>query len=254
MEVRKMGQKTAVITGGNRGIGLSITEAFVAAGYTVVVGARKPAELEGRFGDRVIFSAMDVRDEGAHHELVRRARAVSGTLDVYINNAGFSEWRPIADIDESFLDQIIGSNLKGSFWGCKAAVAGMETGGSIINISSIAGKRGSANNSAYCASKFGMNGLTQALAKEVGSRGIRVNAVCPVLIPTAGLIEALKEPAAPAGGNPEAFIAKFAADNAALKRLPTGAEVAAMCLFLASEASSAITGQCINVDCGVLPQ
>lgn len=66
----------------------------------------------------------------------------------------------------------------------------MQDGGSIINISSIAGKRGSANNSAYCASKFGMNGLTQALAKEVGARGVRVNALCPVLIPTNGLIEA----------------------------------------------------------------
>ncbi len=249
-----MNQKTVVITGGNRGIGLSITEAFVNAGYSVIVGARQEARLGIRFGDQVTFVSMDVRDELAHRELVQRAIRKTGKLDVYVNNAGFSEWRPINEIDERFFDQLIGINLKGAFWGCKAAVSSMVEGGSIINISSIAGKRGSANNSAYCASKFGMNGLTQALAKEVGPRGIRVNAVCSVLIPTEGLMEALKSPYAPARGDPDGFISKFAVDNAALKRLPTGSEVAAMCVFLASEAASAITGQCINVDCGVFPQ
>jgi NAD(P)-dependent dehydrogenase (short-subunit alcohol dehydrogenase family) len=249
-----MNQKTVVITGGNRGIGLSITEAFVNDGYSVIVGARQEAGLGRRFGDQVTFVPADVRGERAHQELVQRALDRTGRLDVYVNNAGFSEWRPISDIDEKFFDEMIGTNLKGAFWGCKAAVSAMTENGSIINISSIAGKRGSANNSAYCASKFGMNGLTQALAKEVGSRGIRVNSVCPVLIPTEGLIDALKSPNSPAKGDPEAFISKFAVENAALKRLPSGAEVAAMCLFLASEASSAITGQCINVDCGVFPQ
>lgn len=249
-----MNQKTVVITGGNRGIGLNLTEAFVNAGYSVIVGARQEAGLASRFGDQVTFVPTDVRDESAHRELAQRAIQKTGKLDVYVNNAGFSEWRPIGEIDEHFFDQMIGANLKGAFWGCKAAVGSMAEGASIINISSVAGKRGSANNSAYCASKFGMNGLTQALAKEVGQRGIRVNAVCPVLIPTEGLMEALKSPYAPAKGDPDGFISKFAVDNAALKRLPTGFEVAAMCVFLASEAASAITGQCINVDCGVFPQ
>ena len=250
-----MNQRTVVITGGNRGIGLSITEAFVNAAYSVIVGARQEASLASRFGDQVTFVPADVRDHLAHQKLVQRALDRTGRLDVYVNNAGFSEWRPISEIDEKFFDELIGTNLKGAFWGCKAAVSAMtEVGGSIINISSLAGKRGSANNSAYCASKFGVNGLTQALAKEVGPRGIRVNAVCPVLIPTEGLIHALKSPYGPAKGDPEAFISEFAADNAALKRLPTGPEVAAMCVFLASEEASAITGQCINVDCGVFPQ
>ena len=249
-----MNQKSVVITGGNRGIGLSLTARFVSAGYSVVVGARQEAGLGKRFNGQVTFVPMDVRDESAHLELVQRASQNTGKLDVYVNNAGFSEWRPIDAIDESFLDEMINTNLKGAFWGCKAAAASMVEGGSIINISSLASKRGSANNSAYCASKFGMNGLTQALAKELGARGIRVNAVCPVLVPTDGLIEALKSPFAPAKGDPNGFITRFAADNAALKRLPTDDEVAAMCLFLASEAASAITGQCINVDCGVFPQ
>lgn len=249
-----MAQKTVVITGGNRGIGLSITDAFINAGYFVVVGARSDAGLRDRFGSRVAFLSIDVRSEAAHRDLVQRATEKTGRLDVYINNAGFSEWRPIAEIDGEFLDEMLDTNLKGAFWGCKAAVSAMSQGASIINISSIAGKRGSPNNTAYCASKFGMNGLTQALAKEVGPRGIRVNAVCPVLIPTEGLIHALKSAHAPAKSDPKEFISKFALDNAALKRLPTGPEVAATCVFLASPAASAITGQCINVDCGVFPQ
>jgi len=249
-----MNNKTVVITGGNRGIGLNITEAFVSAGYSVFVGARNEAGLREKFGAKVTFVPTDVRNESSHRELVKNAVDLTGRLDVFVNNAGYSEWRPIEEIDEHFLDDLLATNLKGAFWGCKAALTALKNGGSIINISSIAGKRGSANNSAYVATKFGMNGLTQALAKEVGSRGIRVNGICPVLIPTDGLLEALKSPHGPAKGDPEGFIAKFGIDQAALKRLPTGAEVAAMCLFLASDASSAITAQNINVDCGVFPQ
>ena len=249
-----MSQKTAIITGGSRGIGLSITEAFINAGYAVVVGARSDMGIENRFGGKARYVSMDVRQEKGHRQLAETALDWTGHVDVYVNNAGFSEWRPIELIDEDFFDRLIGTNLKGAFWGCKVAADVFQKDGAIINVSSIAGKRGSSNNTLYCASKFGMNGLTQALAKEVGLGGIRVNAVCPVLIPTEGLINALKSPYGPAKGDPETFISKFAEENAALKRLPTGAEVAAMCVFLASDAALAITGQCINVDCGVLPQ
>lgn len=247
-------QKSVVITGGNRGIGLDITEAFVNAGYFVVVGARQERGLKDRFGDHIVFQEIDVRNESDHKKLVELAVKRTGRLDVYVNNAGFSAWSPIEKIDGAFLDDMLNTNLKGAFWGCKSAASELKSGGSIINISSIAGKRGSANNSAYAASKFGMNGLTQSLAKELGSRGIRVNALCPVLIDTDGLLEAMREPYAPGNGDPVTFIAKFADDNAALKRLPTGAEVASMCIVLASNSASAITGQCINVDCGVFPQ
>lgn len=130
----------------------------------------------------------------------------------------------------------------------------MEGGANIVNISSIAGKRGSANNSAYVASKFAMNGLTQSLAKELGPKGIRVNALCPVLVATDGLVEALKNPLSPAKGQPEKFISDFAKANAALGRLPQGEEIASACILLISDMASAMTGQCINVDCGVFPQ
>jgi 3-oxoacyl-[acyl-carrier protein] reductase/meso-butanediol dehydrogenase/(S,S)-butanediol dehydrogenase/diacetyl reductase len=145
--------------------------------------------------------------------------------------------------------------LKGTFFGCQAAARHLPPGGCIINISSLAGKRGSANNAVYCAAKFGVNGVTQALAKELGPRGIRVNAVCPVYVETDGLLKALREPEAPPRGRDvAAYLREFAASQAALTRLPLAEEVAQVCLFLASPAASAITGQCINVDCGVLPQ
>ena len=100
-----------------------------------------------------------------------------------------------------------------------------------------------------------MNGLTQALAKELGPRGIRVNAVCPVYIETEGLLTALKDEAAPTGGKDiPLYLRNFALSNAALKRLPLEEEVSELCVFLASSKASGITGQCINIDCGVLPQ
>lgn len=247
-------RKTVIITGGTKGIGRSLTEGFAAAGYAVVVGARHPSGVEEISPDNIRFVATDVRKEADHLRLTKAALDWTGRVDVYVNNAGFSEWRPIAAIDDAFFDEMMAVNLKGAFWGCKSAAAAMSNGGVIINISSLAGKRGTPNNSMYVASKFGMNGLTQSLAKELGPGLIRVNALCPVLIETPGLMDALRTEWSPAKGNPEAFLANFSAANSPLGRLPTGADVASMALYLASDAAAAITGQCINVDCGVLPQ
>lgn len=210
-----------------------------------------PEEL----GERLRFKRADVCREIAHRELVKAALEWTGRLDIYINCAGFSEWRPINEVDEDFCDRMIGTNLKGTLWGCKVAAENMLQGGVIINISSLAGKRGSANNSVYCAAKFAVNGITQSLAKELGPKGIRVNAICPVYVKTDGLLEALKDKRSPAKGEDlSLFLENFALNNAALERLPTGKDVADLCLFLSSKEASAITGQCINVDCGVLPQ
>ena len=246
-----MNNKVVIITGGNRGIGLGITKSFLEANYNVIVGARNKPELDNQ---NLTFHYADVREEEDHITLSNIAIEKYGKIDCYVNNAGFSEWRPIDKIDNEFLTNILDTNLKGAFWGSKVASSKLCEGGSIINISSIAGKRGSANNSAYVASKFGMNGLTQSLAKELGKSGIRVNALCPVLISTDGLIDALKGPYSPASENPEKFIKEFSDNNSALLRMPTEDEVGKMCVFLASNNASAITGQCINIDCGVLPQ
>ena len=247
--------RTIVITGGTRGIGDSLTRAFCEQGDFVLIGARTDTGLARRLGSRVRFRKTDVRKESDHRMLAKAARVWTGRLDVYINCAGFSGWRPVGEVTEKFWNEMLDTNLKGTFWGCKAASEHLRDGGCILNISSLAGKRGSARNSVYCASKFGVTGLTQSLAKELGPRGIRVNAVCPVYVETEGLEEALSDRRSPARGKPvREYLKKFALENAALERLPTGTEVSRVCLFLVSAAASAVTGQSVNVDCGVLPQ
>lgn len=250
----KMSKKTVVITGGTKGIGLEIANAFLDAGYSVCIGSRTEPKTSMLKGD-AMFVRTDVRDQKQVHNLIKLAINKYGSLDVLINNAGYSEWRSLEKISEEFILDIFKTNLFGAIWGCQAAASVMREGGSIINISSMAGKRGSSNNSAYVGTKFAMNGLTQALCKELGPRGIRVNGVCPVLISTQGLLDALNTEDSPAAGTTaEEFIENFSSFNAALGRMPRGEEVASMCLFLASESASAITGQNINIDCGVFPQ
>lgn len=248
-------RKTAVITGASSGIGLCIAQAFDAAGYNVVVAARESRGALKTLSKEAIFVPCNVKRLKDVQALMDHAKKKTGRLDVLINCAGFSKWQPIEKIDEAFLSEMLDVNLKGAFWGCKAALKHMKKDGAIINIASLAGKRGSADNSAYCASKFGVVGLTQSLAKELGPRGIRVNAVCPVYVMTAGVIKALNEKTSPAKGKSVAtYLKDFTLTQTALKRLPTTQEIATTCLFLASEQASAITGQSLNVDCGVLPQ
>ena len=248
-------KQTVIITGGTKGIGAAISRKFCEQGAHVLIAARHDNGLAEGLGERARFQQADVRNLSDHQALVQTALRWTGRLDVYINCAGFSEWRPLNEADEAFWTRVIDTNLKGTFWGCKAAAERMDKGGCIINISSLAGKRGTANNSVYCAAKFGVNGLTQALAKELGPRGIRVNAVCTVYVYTDGLVEALSGEKSPSQGRDiDSFLTKFATENSALGCLPTPEEVAQACIFLASPKASAITGQCINVDCGVMTQ
>lgn len=247
-------KKTAIITGGNKGIGESITRCFLGAGFNVFVGAREKTPIFSEDNQALTFIQTDVRQENDHLQLARQAMKATGRVDVYVNNAGLSGWKPLEAITEDFIDHLVATNLKSVIWGCKAAAAVMKPSAAIVNISSLAGKRGSANNTIYCATKFAVNGITQSLAKELGPSGIRVNALCPVLVTTPGLLEALADPDAPGSDDPKGFIDSFRRANAALGRLPTGEEVGKFALYLAGKAASAITGQCINVDCGVFPQ
>lgn len=247
--------RTVLITGGSRGLGAAITRAFHDAEDRVLIASRSDSGLARELGPGARHVATDVRNPASLRAAAAEAMTWTGRIDVLVNNAGYSAWRPLAEIDEGFWGAMIDTNLKGVLFASQAAAAHMGRGAAIVNVSSLAGKRGSANNSVYCASKFGVNGITQALAKELGPRGIRVNAVCPVYVRTAGIEEALADPRSPAGGRDvSAYLSDFAESQAALKSLPADTEVAQACLFLASPAAAAITGQCINVDCGVLPQ
>ncbi len=250
-----MTRRTIIITGGSRGIGASISKAFYATGNHVVIASRSDNGMSSTLGERACFVVADVRKPKTLQDLVRKTIDWTGQLDVLVNNAGVSAWRPLAAVDELFWQEMIDTNLKGTLFASQAAAAVMLPGSSIINISSLAGKRGSANNSVYCAAKFGVNGVTQALAKELGPFGIRVNAVCPVYVSTPGLEAALNQPQSPSAGHDLAsYLSDFSVTQTALGVLPTAAQVASSCVFLASTAADAITGQCINVDCGVMPQ
>jgi 3-oxoacyl-[acyl-carrier protein] reductase/meso-butanediol dehydrogenase/(S,S)-butanediol dehydrogenase/diacetyl reductase len=250
-----MHRRTAIITGGSRGMGAAITRAFHAAGDHVVIAGRTDTGLATELGHRARFVKTDVRRPSDLRATVQHALHWTGRLDILVNNAGESAWRPLADIDEDFWQNMLDTNLKSVLFASQAAAPHLPRGGAIVNISSLAGKRGSANNSVYCAAKFGVNAVTQALAKELGPRGIRVNAVCPVYVRTAGLEEALAEAQSPTGGRDlVTYLAEFAKSQTALGVLPTDTQVADSCVFLASAGAGAITGQCVNVDCGVLPQ
>ena len=250
-----MTENTIIITGGSRGIGASISAAFHEAGHRVVLAGRTDTGLARQLGERARFIETDVRQTQSLAGMVKRTIDWSGRLDVLVNNAGLSAWRPLADIDEAFWQKMLDTNLKSILFASQAALPHLKRGASIINISSLAGKRGSANNSVYCVTKFGVNAITQSLAKELGPVGIRVNAVCPVYVTTDGLADALNKVNSPTNGQDmNTYLANFAATQTALGVLPTAEQVASTCVFLASPAAGAITGQCLNVDCGVLPQ
>lgn len=241
------------ITGGTQGIGKAVAELFLQKNYSVAVCSRSPRETS--LPEAILHCQADVRNRKEMDRFLEKVLQRFGALETFVNCAGISRWRPIEAVDENFASEILETNILGTLWGCAAASARLREGGCIVNVSSLAGKRGSANNSAYCAAKFAVNGITQALAKELGPRGIRVNAVCPVYVPTEKILAALEEPQSPARGQKvEDYLASFAATQTALGRLPTAREVAEVVYFLSSPASSAVSGQCINVDCGTLPQ
>ena len=147
--------KSVIVTGGSKGIGWAIVETLARSGYFVVSGSRTTKEnIPSDLASKILQVEIDVKNELDHQTLVDLANEGDLELVAYVNNAGFSEWRPIENVDEEFIGEIIRTNLVGYFWGSKAASVGLKDGGSIINISSLAAKRGTSNNSAYVATKF----------------------------------------------------------------------------------------------------
>ena len=251
-------KRVAVITGGSRGIGRGIAEKFLAEGAAVVIGGKSQdkglrAIEEMGVGDRATFLQCDVRRQEDVNNLVDEAAKRYGSADILVNNAGGSDrWALVHDLsDEAWLNAL-DLNLNAVFWGTRRALRYMlERGwGRIINISSVEGKQ--ANKPAvshYITNKHAINGFTKAVAHEYGPQGITCNAICPGAVETDLMMEAGPTVAAQAGITYEQFLDNYA-QEAAIKRLNTVEEVAAMAALLASEVGGGITGALINVDGG----
>ena len=245
--------KSVVIVGGSKGIGLEITKTFLNNNYLVITGSRTIPKIKHK---NLYFIPLDVRKESNFQTFFKTIKKITKVINVLINNTGLSEWKKIEDVNLQFLHKMFETNVYYLYWSSKYALKLFSKENSkIINISSIAGKRGSKNNSVYSATKFAVNGITQSLAKELGNRSILVNAICPVLVETPGLVYALKQKDSPANKkNIKTFLDTFKEFNSSNNKLPTSKDIANFALFLASDINNSITGQCINVDCGVFPQ
>ena len=248
--------KVAVVTGGGSGIGKATAVRFAEAGARVVVAGRRQASLDS-VADEVggVAVVCDVTDESEVERLFGEAKQRLGSVDVLFNNAGMSgPIMPLTEMDTARWDECVAVNLKGAMLCMKHAGRLMceQHSGSIINVSSLMGLRGYPMRAAYSATKFALIGMTEALAHEVGSCGVRVNALCPGAV-SGELMDRVIARRAEAEGRPsEDIIKENYTDPAALRKWVSPEEVADAAVYLASDASSGITGDRLKVDAGRL--
>lgn len=249
MNEKQFNGKSAIVTGGTRGIGRAIVLELARRGCSVAFNYSKSAdeaeklrgEIEG-IGVKAFAAACDVANTEASAEFVKQAVAAFGTVDLLVNNAGITRDQLILRMKEEDWDAVIDTNLKGAWNFSKSVLRPMmrnENGGSILNISSVSGVVGMLGQTNYSASKAGMIGLTKSLAKEVASRNITVNALAPGMIDTEMTSEMNAD-----------FREKIIA-NVPLGRFGSVSEIAEIACFLLSDSARYITGQVIQADGGL---
>lgn len=237
--------KTVIITGGSRGIGKAIVQKFSDLGANVVINyvssETKALELAKSIENSLVVQA-DVSNFDDCKNLVEQAIEKFGSIDILINNSGITKDNLMLRMSEDDFDKVVAVNLKGTWNMCKNVTRHFlkNKAGSIINISSVVGLIGNAGQANYVASKAGIIGLTKSLAKEFGSRNIRVNAVAP------GFIETEMT-----SNLPDDIKSEYL-KQIPLNRLGKTEDVANACVFLASEEANYITGQVINVNGGMV--
>ena len=252
--------KTAIVTGSTSGIGLGIARAFAEAGMNVALngfGDRAAIEttrsaLETTYGVKAAYSAADMSKPAAIARMVEEATDAFGTVDVLVNNAGILHVAAIECTPPEKWDAIISINLSSAFHTIRAVLPLMKARGwgRIINVASALGLVGSANNSAYAASKHGTLGLTRSVALETAEHGITVNAICPGYVLTP-LVEREIGATAKARGVTEHHVAsEFLAQTQPTRRFVTTGEIGRLAVFLCTEAAGSITGAAIPIDGG----
>ena len=250
--------RRAFITGGGRGIGRAIALKFASEGASVAVAARTRAEIDAvaqeieEKGGRSLAIPCDVGDSRAVDEAVERAGREFGGVDILVANAGALIHAPLAETTDALWDEMMRVNLNGAFYAFRAAISGMsERGwGRLIAISSVSGKIGGANRSAYHAAKHGLLGLVRSVALEAAGAGVTVNAICPGFVET-GMVATFREGLARNAEEGEAAMNRYREDIPMGRFLAPG-EVAAMALYLASEEAAGITGQAYTISCGAI--
>ena len=248
--------RVALVTGGGTGIGLAIALAFLREGARVTIGSRNPVHLkEGSeaaraAGHAVLALQLDVTDPASVRSAVDAVVSRDGRIDILVNNAGASGRTPLTDPDDARWHAIIQTNLTGAYLCSKQALRVMKDGehGRIINLSSVLGRFGVPGYAAYCAAKHGIIGFTKALALEVASRGITVNAICPSWVDTDMARQGIAETAAGLGVSAEEF-RRHAVKAIPIQRMIEASEVGDLAVFLASSRAAAMTGQALNI-CG----
>ncbi|MGL4629593.1 MAG: 3-oxoacyl-[acyl-carrier-protein] reductase [Leadbetterella sp.] len=240
--------KVVLITGASRGIGKAIAEEFASNGaqvaFTYLSSVEKGEALEkelASYGSKVKGYKSDASQFDQAQELVDQVVSDFGTIDVLINNAGITRDTLLMRMSEEQWDEVLTVNLKSVFNLTKAVTKPMmkAKSGSIINITSVVGLTGNAGQANYSASKAGMIGFTKSIAKELGSRNIRSNAIAPGFIETEMTAELSSDQLA------------TWTQNIPLKRPGQGKDIAQACLFLASDSSAYISGQVLVVDGGL---
>ena len=242
----RLKDKVAIITGGSRGIGYATAETFLRHGATVIITASSQANAD-RAAETLRQKYPNAKVAGISPDLhsmdnvIRHFREVEqnyGRIDILVNNAGVSESTPLLNYTEELFDKVMDLNVKGVFNATRAAAEIMvkHGGGVILNTSSMVSRYGQPSGFAYPISKFAVNGMTLSLARELGPKGIRVNAVAPGITETDMMKAVPKEVIEP-------MIAQIP-----LRRMGQPEDIANAFLFLASEEASYITGVVLNVD------
>ena len=240
--------KTAVVTGGSRGLGRAVCLELAAGGANVVLcyagnenAANETVAACEVLGARAVAVRCNVADSGEVKALMDAAVQTFGRIDILVNNAGITRDGLLMMMKEADFDAVIDTNLKGTFLCMKAVSRQMmkQRYGRIVNLSSVVGLRGNAGQVNYSASKAGLIGLTKSLAKELASRGVTANAVAPGFIETDMTAQLTDE------------VRQYYEENIPLKRMGQTQDIANLAIFLASDLAGYITGEVIRVDGGL---